>query len=291
MDLNAVNIFVKVVRANGITHAARELQLPKSTVSFKLRKLEDDLGVRLLHRTTRTLALTDEGRDYFAQAARLIDELHDAGRTAADRQGSARGLIRLTAPVDYGAAYLGRFVAGFRERCPDVVFEIDLTGRAVNLIDEGFDVALRMGQLEDSALACKKIQEIGQRLVAAPGYLKAQGAPQTLGALIRHACLVHSDHLKAGGWRLKDAQGVQLHPPTRAFACNSFVLLRELALLGHGICVLPDYLCAEALRSGRLVEVLPQFSLEPVPVFVVFPSRKLLPMRVRKFLDYLEGAA
>lgn len=287
MDLNSLQIFVKTVRLNGISNAARDLGLPKSTVSLKLKQLEDRLGIRLLHRTTRKQTLTDEGRSYFAQISRVMDELVEANMTLASRQLLPLGTIRLTAPVEFGSAYLGGLLAGFRSRYPAIQLDIDLTGRLVNLVEEGFDLALRLGELQDSTFICKKIAVIGRKLVASPEYLKSNGFPGSPSELGRHVCLVHPNHMKAGGWRLRSAEGLQIHPLAGEFVANSFFVLRDAALQHHGVTVLPDYLCRAELEDGRLQEVLPEWNLEPVPLFVVYPSSKLLPTRVRKLIDYL----
>ncbi|MGE5490597.1 MAG: LysR family transcriptional regulator [Actinomycetota bacterium] len=287
IDLNALKIFVKTVRLNGISNAARDLGLPKSTVSLKLRQLEEQLGIRLLQRTTRRQVLTDEGRGYFEEVSRLMDELVAANLSLASRQLLPLGTIRVTAPVDFGTACLGGLLAGFRSRYPAIQLEVALSNRMVNLVEEGFDLALRMGELEDSTFVCRKIASIGRRLVASPGYLKAQGTPSVPAELGRHVCLVHASHLKAGGWGVRGALGAEVHPLASDFVADNFHLLRDAARQDHGVTVLPDYLADEELAAGRLVEVLAEWKLDPVPLFVVYPSNKLLATRVRKLIDYL----
>ncbi|HZX30200.1 MAG TPA: LysR family transcriptional regulator [Rhodocyclaceae bacterium] len=287
IDLNALKIFVKTVRLNGISHAARDLGLPKSTVSLKLRQLEEQLGIRLLQRTTRRQVLTDEGRGYFEAVSRLMDDLVAANLSLASRQLLPLGTIRVTAPVDFGTARLGCLLAGFRSRYPAVQLEVELTGRRVNLVEEGFDLALRLGELEDSTFVCRKIASVGQKLVASPGYLRGHGAPSLPAELGRHVCLAHPSQLKAGGWRLRSALGLEIHPLASDFVANSFHLLRDAARQDHGITVLPDYLADEEVAAGQLVEILPDWKLDPVPLFVLYPSNKLLATRVRKLIDYL----
>lgn len=287
MDLNSLQIFVKTVRLNGISNAARDLGLPKSTVSLKLKQLEERLGIRLLQRTTRRQVLTDEGQSYFLQVSRLLDELADANMTLASRQLLPLGMIRLTAPFEFGSAYLGNLLAGFRARYPGIQLKIHLTGRMVDLVEEGFDLALRLGELQDSTLICKKIATVGLKLVASPEYLQANGTPKQPIDLEKHVCLVHPNQLKAGGWRLKSAHGLEIHPLPGEFVADSFFVLRDAAKQHHGIAVLPDYVCQPDLQAANLAEVLPAWQLEPVPVYVVYPSSKLLPTRVRKLIDYL----
>jgi DNA-binding transcriptional LysR family regulator len=180
MDLNHVAVFAEVVRAGSFTAAAASLGLPKSSVSRTVARLEDDLGVRLLHRTTRALGLTDAGRVYYERVQRALGALSEAASDAAGDTLEPRGLVRMTAPPDMGAMELVGMLARFRSDHPEITVEVALSGRFVDLVEEGFDLAIRGGRLDDSTLVARKIGTTDFALYAAPGYLARRGAPQTL---------------------------------------------------------------------------------------------------------------
>lgn len=287
MDLNALKIFVKTVRLNGISAAAQDLGLPKSTVSHKLKQLEEELGIRLLHRTTRKQVLTDEGQAFFQQVSRLMDELVEASQTLASRQLLPLGLIRLAAPIELSSTYLGTLLARFSARYPAVQLQIELFERMPNLVEEGYDLALCVGELQDSAFVCKKLSMIERKLVASPEYLRTNGLPAHPGDLATHRSLAHPNQLKSGGWEFRQGGNLQTHTLTVDFVANSFLILRDAARQNLGVAVLPNHLCSADLLDGRLIELMPDWKLDPEPLFAIYPSSRLLPTRVRKLIDYL----
>ncbi len=297
MDLDPTNLllFARVVEAGSFSGAARRVGLPKSTVSRRISELERQLGERLLLRTTRKLNLTDFGHQLLQHARLVADEVDAAASLALHRQSSPSGRLRVSFPSDPPVADLPKLVSDFLTRYPQVALEIDLSARRVDLIGEGFDLALRMGTLpDDSSLVARRLSEHTWGLYASPHYLALRGTPREPGDLARHDGLAL--HARSGDpviWQLTCSgdpnpswQGL---PPLRA-AANSPDLLTELAVHGAGIAPVPDRDANELVRQKRLKRVLPEWSL-PVDVgWAVTPGRRLMPEKTRVFIEMLEAA-
>jgi DNA-binding transcriptional LysR family regulator len=286
-DLNDVLVFTRVVQSGSFTGAARALDTTKSSVSRKVTELEDRLGARLLQRTTRKLSLTDVGRAYYESCARIIAELEAADLAVGRTQSAPRGLLRVTVPLSF--SLFGGIVAEFLARHPDVQVEIVATDRQVDLVEEGFDLAIRAGVLADSTLIARPLGSIRRLLVAAPGYLKQHGQPKVPADLEKHACLVFAAAPAPVQWTLR-SQGRAVKVAAHArLAGNDFELLREAARTGLGIASLPEYLCTDDFARGRLRPVLGKWCTDVTPVHAVYPTTRHLSPKVITFVELVRS--
>ncbi|UNU31756.1 LysR family transcriptional regulator [Aeromonas hydrophila] len=275
-----MGLFATVVEQGSFTGAAELLGMPKSSVSQKISRLESQLGVRLLQRTTRRLSLTPQGEVYVEQCRALLALARSANLAMARLRAAPAGRVRITAPEATGTLLLGRILAEFRALYPEVVLELTLCDEQLDLVGEGYDLALRAAPLKDSSLICRRIGQVPRYLVAAPAYLAAHGTPQQLSELGRYACLVHTSlpvwPLQEGGWR-----------PQGACLSNSLLALRELAINEGGIALLPHHVCEGDLASGRLQKVLPELAVPPNPFYLIYPSREHLAPALRSLMDFV----
>jgi DNA-binding transcriptional LysR family regulator len=285
MDLNEMLVFARVVQAGSFTTAAAELGMPKSTVSRKVSELEERLKARLLQRTTRKLSLTDAGRTYYDYCVRIAGEVEDAERAVSSLQGTPRGLLRVTAPIN--AAFLGPIVSDFLKRYPEVRLELLCTTRAVDLVEESFDLAIRAGTLADSTLIARSLGSAEWLLVATPAYLKRRGPPRSPEDLKKHDFLLFSAGFRSPGLRLENGpRSVQVALSARMLV-SDFEILYSVTIAGLGIALLPAMSCAKDLRAGRLKRVLRDWSAPPTPVHLVYPSTRHLSPKVRSFVEHL----
>ncbi|WP_437518039.1 LysR family transcriptional regulator [Sorangium sp. So ce1099] len=286
-DLNEIAVFTRVVQAGSFTRAARELGMPKSTVSRKVSELEARLGAQLLRRTTRKLSLTDVGTAYYERCARIVAELDDADRIVTQMQDGPRGLLRVTAPLHFG--WVGGVVAEYLRVHPEVSVEVVCTDRVVDLVAEGFDVALRFGAPSDTSLVARRLGALPRYLVAAPAYLARRGAPRAPADLAGHD-VVASAGARAGEppgarWVLhRGARRAEVRVAPRATA-NNLEVLHRVVLAGVGIGMLPAMRCEQDFREGRLARVLDEWSPVEVPLHVVYPGTRHLSPKVKVFLD------
>ncbi|AHV34121.1 LysR family transcriptional regulator [Aeromonas dhakensis] len=280
VELELMGLFATVVEQGSFTGAAELLGMPKSSVSQKISRLESQLGVRLLQRTTRRLSLTPQGEVYVEQCRALLALARSANLAMARLRAAPAGRVRITAPEATGTLLLGRILAEFRALYPEVVLELTLCDEQLDLVGEGYDLALRAAPLKDSSLICRRIGQVPRYLVAAPAYLVAHGMPQQLSELGRYACLVHTSlpvwPLQEGGWR-----------PQGACISNSLLALRELAINEGGIALLPHHVCEGDLASGRLQKVLPELAVPPNPFYLIYPSREHLAPALRSLMDFV----
>lgn len=280
MDLNHVATFVRVVESGTFTAAAAALGLPKSSVSRGVTALEEALGVRLLQRTTRRLSLTEAGRQYFQQVRAALGGLDQANSAAADMGGEPRGTVRLTAPADFGEGMFPEIIAAFARRYPRIQLDVVLTGRRVNLIDEGFDLAVRAGKLEDSSLVARKVASTAFGLYAAPAYLERRGTPKRFSDLMKHECVLHRSARGIFPWRLSGPRGQEQASVSGTVTADSLQFVRGLVRGGVGIGLLPDLGVEEDVASGALVRVLPAYAQQGGALYVVSPPLRHVPSRV-----------
>jgi len=292
MDLNDIVVFTKVVETKSFTGAAEQLGLPKSTVSRKLAQLEERLGVRLVQRTTRKLALTDIGEAYYERCARIVADVALAEQLVTDMQATPRGRVRVTAPIDLSTRYLGTIIAEFLAMHPDVFVELDGTDRTVDLIEEGYDLAVRFGPLPESTLIARKLCSIGAVLVASPDYLARRGTPTNIEQLDEHDRVLFVPSPRAQSWPLVDADDnahSEFGRPAR-FASNNLGAVYGAVIGGTGIGLMTEFQVACDIRSGKLVHVLPEWRGRSIDVHAVYPARQNLPPRLSLFLEYLQKA-
>jgi DNA-binding transcriptional LysR family regulator len=290
MDLNDIVVFTKVVETKSFTGAAEQLGLPKSTVSRKLAQLEERLGVRLVQRTTRKLALTDIGQAYYERCARIVADLAAAEQVVTDMQATPRGRVRVTAPIDLSTQYLGAIIAEFIASHGDVYVELDASDRVVDLIEEGFDVAVRFGSLVESTLIARKLCALESVLVASPAYLARRGTPATVEELDGHDRVLFLPSARVQGWTVVNGEAsYEIGRPAR-FISNNVIAVRDAVLAGGGIAPLTDFVVACDIATGKLIRVLPEWRGPAIEVHAVYPARQNLPPRLALFLDHLSKA-
>lgn len=285
-DLNAAHLFVEVVQQGSFTNAAKVLGLPKSTLSRRIGDLETRLGARLLQRTTRKLSLTDLGAAYFERVNRIVSELGEAEAAVLDAQNTPRGVLRVTAPPDLGMVILPKALPEFTALYPEVHVVLDLSGRRVDLVQEGFDVALRAGHLVDSSLIAKSIATSSMAIYSSPEYLAARGTPQRLEELVSHDCLVFGTTPERK-WHFERNGRTHEVSVTGRIAAQDFGYLRFATLAGGGIALLPNMLVGPDVHHGRLVQLLSDFTHAQDTLYVVYPSRNFLPAKTRAFVDFI----
>jgi DNA-binding transcriptional LysR family regulator len=288
-DANDLVIFARVVESGSFSKAAERLGLPKSTVSRRISLLENRLGERLMQRTTRRLALTEFGQGLLDHARQVADEVDAVVAFAAHRQLRPSGRLRVSMPADFAHLLLVDMLAAFVAQYPEVVLELDLSPRRVDLLGENFDIALRMGVLpDDASLAARRIADFPHGLYAAPAYLARRGEPAAPDQLAGHDSLrMLGRDGDADAWTLLRGEERWQGVPAGRLNANSPELLIGLALAGAGIAAAPDYFAAAHVRSGALRRVLPDWCLPVVTAWAVFPGRRLMPAKARAFLDLL----
>jgi len=282
-----MEVFVAVVEAGSFVGAATSLRMSPPAVTRAVAALEDRLGVRLLTRTTRALRLTEAGARFVASASRLLVETAAAEQDAAGEAGEPTGHLVLTASSTFGRSVLAPLVAEFRDAHPRVTVSARFLDRVVDLVEEGVDIAVRIAELPDSSLVARRVGEVRRLLVASPAYLKASGMPKTPTDLHGHAVIAFTGLMIGGVWRYRAANGkmraIALDP---GFEVNDALAALAAAEAGSGIAPALSYMVADALAAGRLVPVLEDFSPAPVPVHLVHGQGRLVPPKVRAFMDF-----
>ena len=290
MDLNDIVVFTKVVETKSFTGAAELLGLPKSTVSRKLAQLEERLGVRLVQRTTRKLALTDIGEAYYARCARIVADVSAAEQLVTDMQATPRGRVRITAPIDLSTGYIGAIVADFLAVHADINVELEASDRISDLIEDGFDLGIRFGQLPESTLIAKRLCTISSLLCASPAYLAKHGTPKSIDDLEGHDRVLFTPTPRIQSWTIVHGEtSYDFGRPAR-FASNNYGAVHDLAVSGGGISLLSDFMVAADLADGTLVHVMPEWAGMPADVHAVYPARQNLPPRLALFIEHLAKA-
>ncbi len=287
LDLGDLMVFVKVVETESLTRAGAQLGLPKSTVSRRISRLEQHLGVHLLNRSTRAVTVTQDGALFFEYCLRSIGVLRDGERALQSRQHEPRGVVRVAVPAMLGQSLLGPLFARFLEQYPDVRLVSVVSDDAVALLKGGFDVAIGIGPLADSGLIAVKLGTTESGLFGAPGYFERKGNPQTHVELPRFDLLAGGTVDRRQRWTLHmDDQAVTVEFSPKLI-CNDLLLLRDAAVSELGIASLPAFLCKHDLATGRLLEVLPGWQTPELNFFALFAERREMPVRVRSLVDFL----
>ena len=285
MELSELNAFVKVVQTGSFTRAAESLDTQKAYLSRVITNLERKLGVRLLERTTRSLSLTEVGREIFERAIGILAAVEDAEHVAQQMLAEPRGTLRITCGVEFGMLAVSRWIGDYLARYPLVSIDSDFTGRIVDIVHEGFDLAIRIGALSDSSLAARQLGELRYGLFASPSYLKRRGTPDSPEALGQYDLLVFSGGVHRQGWFLS-RDGVETHVPVSArLRINNSFAVRDAVINGLGIAQLPLAVARQLPANQRLVNVLPEWESRAVPVHAVFPGLRYLTPKVRTFID------
>ncbi|BEI22334.1 Transcriptional regulator, LysR family, in formaldehyde detoxification operon [Vibrio fluvialis I21563] len=278
-----VSEFVAVAETGSFTQAAKRLVTSVANVSRRIALLEERLGVKLLLRTTRKVSLTEAGQVYYQQCRALLEGLEQAELTVTQMQQTPRGKLKVTAPVTYGEQKIAPLLNDFLLQHPKLELELVLTNQKLDLIEQGVDVAVRLGQLDDSSFIARRLSNRHLYVCATPDYLAQCGTPHTLSELTKHSCLVGTyDH-----WRFKENQQSRSIRVKGRLSCSSGVVLLDAVLKGMGLAQLPDYYVEEHLLSGHLVEVLPSYRDDREGVWALYPQNRHLSPKVRLLVDYL----
>lgn len=286
--LSEMEAFVRVVELGGFTEAAKKLGLSKSAVSKHVAGLEARLGARLLNRTTRRIAPTDIGLAYFDRASRVLSDASEADALAASMGAAPRGELRIAAPVSYGRLVLNPALLGFLEAYPDVSARVSYSDRNVELMAEGFDLAIRVGHLADSSLIARRLGEAALRIVAAPDYLRAHGEPETVEAFASRPLIHYTLSASGGSWKLKAPNGAErVVRGAGPFSSNNGDAILSAVEAGLGIAIIPDFIADASLEAGRVVELMRSFTPEPLGIWAVYPAGRHHPPKLRVFVDYL----
>ncbi|PLY15977.1 MAG: LysR family transcriptional regulator [Sedimenticola sp.] len=287
IDLNDMLIFVKVVDSGSFSGAAQAIGIPKSTMSRRISNLETQLGIRLLQRTTRSLKLTELGAVFHERCKRVLAEAEDAERAISENQQDPQGLLRISAPVETGISLLGHLIAEYMKTYPKIRVELDLSNRFIDLIEEGYDLAIRAGKLEDSSLIARRLGTGVQVVCASPDYLKAMGEPQTPQELKRHDTLLYNTHARRFTYAFskeKAKSSVTLIP---RFTTNNHFTLRDAAISSLGIAIMPSVICRQQLDAGTLKAILIDWKLKDDGIYALYPSPRHLTPKVKSFIDFL----
>ncbi|MFM7345954.1 MAG: LysR family transcriptional regulator [Tagaea sp.] len=285
----ALRTFVAVVNTGSFARAAAKLGLSRAMATKHVQTLEADLGARLLNRTTRKLSTTEAGRAFHARAERVLADLDEAEAAVADATASPRGLLRVAGPMSFGFRQLGPAIADFMTECPDMAIELSLNDRIVDLVDEGLDVAVRIGRLAESSLVARRLASARLVAVAAPAYLARKGTPKSPADLAWHDCLDYTLSSTGPEWRFIDRNGrmasARVAGPLKA---NNGDVLLEAALAGRGIVLSTSFIAGPEIAAGRLVDVFaPAWLGEELPIHAVYPAARHLSVKVRRFVDFL----
>jgi DNA-binding transcriptional LysR family regulator len=279
--------FNAVVEAGSFVGAADALNLSKAAVSRHVVELERRLGIRLLHRTTRRISLTPEGQVFYARSKDLLAELDDAESEITSKQDSVSGLLRINAPFTFGILHLAPLWGLFRERYPQVTLEVTLADRVVDLIEEGYDLAIRIADLENSSLVSRRLTSTRMTLCASPKYLKKHNKPKAPSDLASHQVIAYSYLATKDEWHFTGPRG-PVSVMTRPWMhTNNGETCKAAALAHQGVILQPRFVVSDALASGELVELLPQYLSSEIGIYAVYPTRKHLSAKVRVLIDFL----
>jgi DNA-binding transcriptional LysR family regulator len=284
-DLSDLEIFARVVSAGSLSAAGRELDLSPAVVSKRLRRLEDHLGTRLLQRTTRQIALTEAGQGFFERIVPILAGLDEAEAFVTRRSTIARGTLKITAPTSFGRLHIAPYLRNFMADNPDLNVNLMLTDKIVDIVGEGIDLAIRIGELADSSLVAKRLAPVSRILVAAPAYFRDRSPPKSLNDLSNHICIPPHN---GEPWRLEGPEGAIIYRPVGPLLTNSSEVVREAVIGGVGIALRSTWDIGPELTSGALMRVLPEYEgNRSVAVHALYPSKQFLPAKVRLFIDYL----
>lgn len=286
-DLLRMAIFAKVVEAKGFSEASRRMELSKSSISKAVTQLERSLGVRLLHRTTRAMSVTEAGAAFYGHCARIVEE-HDQAMLAVGRfHSEPRGLLRVSAPVAFGTLHIAPALPQFLARYPEVRIDMVINDRLVDLADEGFDVAVRITREPSPNLVARHLATVNRKIVATPGYFQRMGVPAKPIELERHNCLTYTHFNPQETWRLRGPEGDIAVPISGNLRLNDDEALSAAVLGGLGVALLPNFLIGRDVHEGRLQAVLAEYVPSERHIFAVYLPNRHLPAKVRAFIDFL----
>ncbi len=284
----AMQVFTRVAELESFSEAARQLSLSKSAVSKQISALEDKLGARLLNRTTRRLSLTEAGQGYYGWAQRILADVEEAERLVGAGEVDPKGRLKISAPLSFGFRCLAPVLPGLAAQYPKLEVDVRLTDRYVDVVAEGFDVAVRIGKLQDTSLIARRVSQTRRLVCAAPSYLQQYGTPREPSDLIGRDCISYTFDGRMRPWRFrgKDDKEIVIAAKSRIAVDNGDAML-AMAENGAGFAQVPAFIVADALKDGRLVRVLEDFEEEALPISALYPSGRNLSAKVRVFVDFL----
>lgn len=289
-NLAGMAVFARVVEASSFTEAARRLGMSKAAVSKQVSRLEERLGARLLNRTTRRLALTEVGAAFYERCARIVAEVEEAELAVTQLNAMPRGTLKIDAPVNFGMQYLAALLPPFMLRHPELKVDMSFNDRFIDLIEEGCDVAVRIGKLPDSTLVARKLAETTSVICAAPAYWDRHGRPAEPSELADHDCFAYSYLATGSEWRLRGPDGEVSVRVSGSLAANNGDVLRQAAVAGLGVVAMPVFIACDDLRAGRLEPVLCEWQPATRGIYAVYPHSRHLSAKVRAFVDHLVEA-
>ena len=286
--LTEMEAFATVVDQGGFTDAAKKMGISKSAVSKHISSLEARLGARLLNRTTRRVSPTEIGLAYYDRARRVLSDAGEADALVASMQSAPAGLLRLSVATDFGVNHLSPILGDFLQQFPDITVNMVLNNRYVELISEGFDMAIRMGDLEDSSLRARKLTETQMRMIAAPSYFEKHGRPTRLDDLNSHKLLHYSNQASGNAWKITAPSGEERQIRSAGWlSVNDGQSLLNACIAGLGIAYLPSFLYANPMEQGQVVDVMPDLPIERTGIYAVYPPGRFTQPKVRAFIDFL----
>lgn len=287
-NVEKLETFIKVVEAESFSGAAKKLKITKSAVSKNIQILEDRLGIRLLNRTTRKLSLTEAGALYYQKISKIMQDIDEAERSIANLDKNPKGTLKINAPMTFGIMHLGKAISEFLLKYPEIKIELDLNDRLVNIVEEGFDVVIRIATLTDSSLIARKIANCPINFYASPKYLKNYGEPKEPKELVHHRILEFTNNISPGVFHYKSADDVGYVSYSSCFKANNGDILKQLAIAGIGLVMLPNFIVGNEVKNKSLKMIMKKYSADPERnIYAVFPQNRYLSAKVRVFVDFL----
>src|SRR5215471_4259946 len=285
--LASIRAFTRVVQHRSFAVAARELRVSRSVVSKHVIELEQELGAQLLSRTTRSVTPTENGQTYYERCIAILSDLEEADLAATRLQSEPRGLLRVNAPMSFGTLHLGRAIADFMEKFPQLQIQLILSDQLIDPVQEGFDVTLRIADLAPSSMIARRIAPALRVICAAPSYLARRGTPKHPDEIATHDCLSYG-HLATGTqWKLTGPDGEHWIRVPWTLCTNNAEVLRDAAVRGRGIALLPTFICGADLQEGRLRSILVEYHAPEIALYAIYPQTRHLSVKVRVFIDFL----
>lgn len=285
--LNAISVFCKVIETQSFTQAANQQNISVAMASKLVSQLEEHLKIRLLQRTTRKIVPTEAGMLYYQRCQAILLDLSEADSSISNMATSLQGNLLISVPRDFGLLYISPNLPKFIELHPNLHVEIEFEDKRVDLVAEGYDLALRIGYMQDSSLVARKISSSPMHFVASPSYLEARGTPLTPDDLEYHQGLLYKSSLNQVHWQSTKANQIQRYKIQSKVVSNNGMALLEMTKAGLGISNSPSFFVKDALASGELVEILSEYKQKPLDIYVVYPNRRHLPAKVRAFIEFL----
>lgn len=287
LDLNSLRLYYDVINAQSITRAAAELGMPKSTISRKLSQLEQQVGTVLLKKGQRRLTTTEIGSRFYDHCRRVVEEVEQAEADTQALQTTMRGSLRVSIPIDFGVSWIGKAIAEFVRAHPELELEVDVNSRPVNPREDPYDLTIQLGPLTDTDLTYRRIATITRGVYASPEYLARRGVPRAVDDLHAHDCIITAQQRQDGIWTLRNATTHRYASIHGKVVVNNISIAREMAIGHVGMSMLPNVMCANDLRTGRLQRVLTNWESPSMVATALVLSRKGMPTKIRAFLDFL----